>query len=76
MIVQKSVRDVRDAVQVPGLLNVIVSENPVTLVTQVMVGKTEDKDWIVVSYYANVPKPYYKTTANEQERDLNGAAGH
>jgi thiamine pyrophosphate-dependent acetolactate synthase large subunit-like protein len=64
--VDDSIDDVRAAVQTltstkgPGLLNVIVSKDPITLVTQGMVGKTTDKDWIVVPYYDNVPRPHYK----------------
>lgn len=48
----------------PGLLNAIVSREPVTSTTKAMVGKIEDKrrekDWIVVPYYDNVPRPFYK----------------
>ena len=44
----------------PGLVNVLVSRNPVTEVTKGMVGKTDDKDVIVVPYYDNVPRPYYR----------------
>lgn len=44
----------------PALLNAIISKNPVTGVTKAMVGKTDDPDVIVVPYYDNVPKPYYK----------------
>ena len=44
----------------PGLINVLVSRDPVTEVTKGMVGKTADPDWIVVPYYDNVPRPYYR----------------
>ncbi|ETI24352.1 hypothetical protein G647_03721 [Cladophialophora carrionii CBS 160.54] len=44
----------------PALINVLVSREPVTDVTKGMVGKTDDKDWIVVPYYDNVPRPYYR----------------
>lgn len=44
----------------PGLLNMIVSVKPTTPATQSMVGWTDDKDVIVVPYYDNVPRPYYK----------------
>ncbi|OQV06493.1 Thiamine pyrophosphate enzyme, central domain-containing protein [Cladophialophora immunda] len=63
---QKSLDEVRDVVKDltatkgPGLLNVIISRNPVTQVTLGMVGKTQDKNWIVVPYYDNVPRPYFK----------------
>jgi thiamine pyrophosphate-dependent acetolactate synthase large subunit-like protein len=44
----------------PGLINILVSRDPVTETTKGMVGKTEDKDVIVVPYYDNVPRPYYR----------------
>ncbi|KIX94057.1 uncharacterized protein Z520_10083 [Fonsecaea multimorphosa CBS 102226] len=66
-IAEKSLDEVRDrlrslvtAEKRPGLLNCIVSRDPITEVTKSMVGKTDDKDWIVVPYYDNVPKPYYR----------------
>lgn len=58
--VKKAVARLTSTDNGPGLLNVIISKNPVTRVTQAMVGKTDDKDWIVVPYYDNVPRPYYK----------------
>ena len=50
----------------PGLINMIVSPQPTTPATSSMVGMTEDKNVIVVPYYDNVPRPYYKdsSTAN------------
>ncbi|KEF51486.1 uncharacterized protein A1O9_12403 [Exophiala aquamarina CBS 119918] len=45
----------------PGLLNAVISKSPVTMVTKAMVGKTDDKNVIVVPYYDNVPRPYYRT---------------
>ncbi|OAP64722.1 hypothetical protein AYL99_00694 [Fonsecaea erecta] len=57
----------------PALLNCIVSRDPVTEVTKSMVGKTDDKNWIVVPYYDNVPRPFY----HEQGAAKNGVAnGH
>lgn len=50
-----------------GLINLIVSTNPVTEVTKGMVGKVskeEEEKWIVVPYYDNVPRPYYKDQSN------------
>ncbi|KAF2726049.1 acetolactate synthase I/II/III large subunit [Polychaeton citri CBS 116435] len=44
----------------PGLLNLIVSPKPAAPVTVAMVGQTEDKDVIVVPYYDNLPRPYYR----------------
>ena len=46
----------------PGLINLIVSTKPTTPATLSMVGMTEDKSVIVVPYYDNVPRPYYKTS--------------
>ena len=54
-----------------GLLNVIVSRLPITNVTKGMVGQTDDKDVIVVPYYDNVPRAYYK----EKEAVNGGANG-
>ncbi|KAF2485390.1 acetolactate synthase I/II/III large subunit [Neohortaea acidophila] len=47
----------------PGLINMIVSPQPTTPATLSMVGMTEDKNVIVVPYYDNVPRPYYKDGA-------------
>lgn len=44
----------------PALLNLIVSENPIHPGTKAMVNVTDSPDWIVVPYYDNVPRPYYK----------------
>lgn len=69
VIAQASIEEVQSAVKQltatngPGLLNAIISRNPITLATQGMVGKTTDKDWIVVPYYDNVPRPYYKESS-------------
>lgn len=49
----------------PALLNAVVSRDPVTEVTKGMVGKTDDKDYIVVPYYDNIPRPYYKDKTRE-----------
>ncbi|KAK5056792.1 hypothetical protein LTR84_012324 [Exophiala bonariae] len=59
-----------------GLLNVIISKNPVTAVTQAMVGKTDDPNVIVVPYYDNVPRPYYRAdegkNGNGNVKETNG----
>ena len=43
-------------------------------------GKTDDKDWIVVPYYDNVPRPYYREDLEREkgkEKGQNGTAnGH
>ncbi|ETN44718.1 uncharacterized protein HMPREF1541_10388 [Cyphellophora europaea CBS 101466] len=54
-----------------SLLNLIVSRQPVTDTTKSMVGQTDDEDVIVVPYYDNVPKPFYRekgSKAAEQTR--------
>lgn len=45
----------------PGLLNLIISENPIHPGTKAMLNVNVGKDWIVVPYYDNIPRPYYKT---------------
>ena len=49
----------------PGLINLIVSSQPTTPATLSMVGMTEDKNVIVVPYYDNVPRPFYKETGSK-----------
>jgi len=44
----------------PGLLNLIVSDKPYQDTTVAMVGCTDDPHVIVVPYYDNLPRPYYK----------------
>lgn len=44
----------------PSLLNLIVSDKPVHANTRAMLNVDVGKDWIVVPYYDNVPRPYYK----------------
>ncbi|GIZ39909.1 hypothetical protein CKM354_000327100 [Cercospora kikuchii] len=44
----------------PALLNMIVSVKPTSPATLSMVGATNDPNVIVVPYYDNVPRPYYK----------------
>lgn len=42
---------------------------------QGMVGQTDDKDVIVVPYYDNVPRPYYREKGEKGEDvKTNGAA--
>lgn len=48
----------------PGLLDLIVSDVPYQDGTKAMVGLTDDPDVIVVPYYDNLPRPYFK---NKQE---------
>ena len=56
-----------------GLINLIVSRQPITNTTKGMVGKTDDKDVIVVPYYDNVPRAYYK---EKGKGETNGAAAN
>jgi thiamine pyrophosphate-dependent acetolactate synthase large subunit-like protein len=48
----------------PGLINMIVSPQPTCPATLSMVGMTDDESVIVVPYYDNVPRPFYKTHAD------------
>lgn len=44
----------------PGLLNMIVADKPVHSATKAMLNVDVGPDWIVVPYYDNIPRPYYK----------------
>ena len=44
----------------PGLIDLIVSSQPTTPATIGMVGMSNDENVIVVPYYDNVPRPFYK----------------
>lgn len=44
----------------PGLINLVVSVKPASPATVSMVGMVEDDSVIVVPYYDNVPRPFYK----------------
>ncbi|KAF2101062.1 acetolactate synthase I/II/III large subunit [Rhizodiscina lignyota] len=57
--------------QGPGLLNLVVSDHPYQDTTKAMVGQTDDPNVIVVPYYDNIPKPYYK----DSKQAVNGANG-
>lgn len=45
----------------PSLINMIISDKPIHSDTKAMLNTDVGKDWIVVPYYDNVPRPYYKT---------------
>lgn len=45
----------------PGLIDLRVSPKPYQDSTMAMVGATTDPDVIVVPYYDNLPRPYYKS---------------
>ncbi|KAI8265531.1 hypothetical protein K4K58_011209 [Colletotrichum sp. SAR11_239] len=63
----------------PGLLNLNVSDVPYQATTKAMVGQSDDPNIIVIPYYDNVPKPYYKAgtpkTANSKA-DESFVEGH
>lgn len=44
----------------PGLLNLIISDKPIHSNTKAMVNAEVGKDWIVIPYYDNIQRPYYK----------------
>ncbi|KAL4813082.1 thiamine pyrophosphate enzyme, N-terminal TPP binding domain-containing protein [Aspergillus spinulosporus] len=44
----------------PACLELIVDSKPIHPVTEMMVGKTEDPNLVVVPYYDNIPRAYYK----------------
>jgi thiamine pyrophosphate-dependent acetolactate synthase large subunit-like protein len=44
----------------PGLLNMIIADSPTHSGTAAMVNPTDGPNWIVVPYYDNVPRPFYK----------------
>lgn len=45
----------------PSLLNMIISDKPIQPNTKAMLNTDVGKDWIVVPYYDNIPRPFYKT---------------
>lgn len=44
----------------PACLEIILSSNPTHPGTMAMVSPTDDPNWIVVPYYDNIPRPFYK----------------
>jgi thiamine pyrophosphate-dependent acetolactate synthase large subunit-like protein len=58
--------------KVPGLIDLRVSSKPYQDSTKAMVGASDDPDVIVVPYYDNLPRPYYKSGGKAKEN--NGAA--
>jgi thiamine pyrophosphate-dependent acetolactate synthase large subunit-like protein len=48
----------------PGLIDLRVSPKPYQDSTKAMVGATRDPNVIVVPYYDNLPRPYYKSGEN------------
>jgi thiamine pyrophosphate-dependent acetolactate synthase large subunit-like protein len=58
----------------PGLIDLRVSRKPYHDMTKAMVGASDDPDVIVVPYYDNLPRPYYKGVAKAEESNSNGEA--
>ncbi|KAL4809128.1 thiamine pyrophosphate enzyme, N-terminal TPP binding domain-containing protein [Aspergillus unguis] len=61
------VGDVKDTVgelvkmKGPKCVELVVDSKPVHPITEAMVGKTEDPNLVVVPYYDNIPRAYYKS---------------
>ncbi|KAL3480015.1 thiamine pyrophosphate enzyme, N-terminal TPP binding domain-containing protein [Aspergillus californicus] len=51
---------VQDGNRGPACIELIVDSKPIHPVTELMVGKTEDPNLVVVPYYDNIPRAYYK----------------
>ena len=56
----------------PALIDLIVSNEPVTETTRAMVGMDDAEDMIVVPYYDNVPRAYYRERGKADKNGLNG----
>lgn len=60
------VEDLEGAVRVavsgkgPACVELVVDSKPIHPVTEMMVGRTEDPNLVVVPYYDNIPRAYYK----------------
>jgi thiamine pyrophosphate-dependent acetolactate synthase large subunit-like protein len=46
----------------PACIELIVADAPTHPGTMMMVSPTDDPNWIVVPYYDNIPRPFYKST--------------
>lgn len=57
--IESAIKDLVSAGR-PGLLNLIVANKPVHAGTKSMLNTDVGKDWIVVPYYDNIPRPYYR----------------
>ena len=56
---EKAVKEISEA-EGPGCINLIVSNKPTHPGTVSMVSHTDDPNTIVVPYYDNIPRPFYK----------------
>ncbi|XPS77527.1 hypothetical protein M3J09_009554 [Ascochyta lentis] len=59
----------------PGLIDLRVSPSPHQDMTKSMVGMTKDPDVIVVPYYDNLPRPYYKGKDKKSEGEVRRDSG-
>jgi thiamine pyrophosphate-dependent acetolactate synthase large subunit-like protein len=59
----------------PGLVDIRVSPRPHQDMTKSMVGMTSDPDVIVVPYYDNLPRPYYRGKGKKEEGDIRRDSG-
>ena len=59
----------------PGLIDLRVSPRPHQDMTKSMVGMTSDPDVIVVPYYDNLPRPYYKGKRKKGEGESRRDSG-
>lgn len=57
--IEKVVKEISEA-DGPGCINLIVSNKPAHPGTVAMVSHTDDPNTIVVPYYDNIPRPFYK----------------
>lgn len=46
----------------PACIELLVADAPTHPTTMSMVSPTDDPNWIVIPYYDNIPRPFYKTT--------------
>ncbi|KAF2705447.1 acetolactate synthase I/II/III large subunit [Pleomassaria siparia CBS 279.74] len=53
----------------PGLIDLRVSRHPYQDSTKAMVGQDDDPDVIVVPYYDNLPRPYYKGKKKVEDKE-------
>ncbi|KAL1605823.1 hypothetical protein SLS59_002942 [Nothophoma quercina] len=59
----------------PGLIDLRVSPRPHQDMTKSMVGMTSDPDVIVVPYYDNLPRPYYKGKGKKEDGEARRDSG-
>ena len=57
--IEKAVKQLTGG-QGAGCINLVISEKPIVATTKAMIDNSEDPNVIVVPYYDNLPRPYYK----------------